>query len=477
MARAARYFEGCHDFRNFSRLEPQQQGVPTCVVLRARVVHVDSLAQVDDGRGRARRDPFGCDDLRGHWWCPCDDDAVARRRMTGHHEAEEGGEEDGRSEVRRDTAKAGEGDQDDTDMYDGREESGNSEECRGRHDVQGVGLGRNFARARARRMCFFEVCGSAFLWHQVRNMMGVLFAVGRGVEEPEVVRRLLDVRAGTEFGGNLGRPGYLPASDLPLVLWHCHYAGLSGERWFLSQRAAQEVNDSLEREWSRAQTRLAFWSGAIQRLRMTRIHPLPPPLPSSSALLPGSEVRGAEGVCARSSGPAERARALITAAGMEGEEGAAAERWFRQGGEAARATVDLGLDGGGVNLRDAHSASRALPPPGCPLLYSSTWESEVTGEEVVWGDVFEGKVYVQNDATLGPPTNGIARSFHAAEHSLGAADRDPSKYVPLTRRGRDATLADRIRTLMRKKPHGAGVGRSRHEEAQHRRRYVDADDE
>lgn len=40
-------------------------------------------------------------------------------------------------------------------------------------------------------MFYFEVCGQAFLWHQVRCMMAVLFLVGRRLEEPEVMSLLL----------------------------------------------------------------------------------------------------------------------------------------------------------------------------------------------------------------------------------------------------------------------------------------------
>ena len=37
-------------------------------------------------------------------------------------------------------------------------------------------------------MYYFEVCGQAFLWHQVRCMMALLFLVGRKLESPEVRR-------------------------------------------------------------------------------------------------------------------------------------------------------------------------------------------------------------------------------------------------------------------------------------------------
>ncbi|KAI9807167.1 MAG: hypothetical protein M1825_005885 [Sarcosagium campestre] len=61
----------------------------------------------------------------------------------------------------------------------------------------------------------FEVHGSAFLWHQVRHMVGVLFLVGQGLEPPSVVRDLLDIKSHPR------RPKYEMATDAPLVLWNC----------------------------------------------------------------------------------------------------------------------------------------------------------------------------------------------------------------------------------------------------------------
>src|SRR3569833_931706 len=39
----------------------------------------------------------------------------------------------------------------------------------------------------------FDVTGTAFLWHQIRHMMAVLFLVGQGLEPPDLVAQLLDV--------------------------------------------------------------------------------------------------------------------------------------------------------------------------------------------------------------------------------------------------------------------------------------------
>jgi tRNA pseudouridine38/39 synthase len=61
----------------------------------------------------------------------------------------------------------------------------------------------------------FNVKGSAFLWHQIRHMVGVLFLVGQGLESSSIVTELLDVKKYP------GRPRYVMANETPLVLWDC----------------------------------------------------------------------------------------------------------------------------------------------------------------------------------------------------------------------------------------------------------------
>lgn len=61
----------------------------------------------------------------------------------------------------------------------------------------------------------FTLHGSAFLWHQVRHMVAILFLVGQGLEKPSIVAELLDVEK------NPRRPTYEMATDTPLVLWDC----------------------------------------------------------------------------------------------------------------------------------------------------------------------------------------------------------------------------------------------------------------
>ncbi|RSL82473.1 hypothetical protein CEP51_005120 [Fusarium floridanum] len=69
------------------------------------------------------------------------------------------------------------------------------------------------------KVYMFQVRGSAFLWHQIRHMVGVLFLVGQRLEKPEVISTLLDVAE------NPCKPNYVMADEVPLVLWDCIFPG------------------------------------------------------------------------------------------------------------------------------------------------------------------------------------------------------------------------------------------------------------
>lgn len=79
-------------------------------------------------------------------------------------------------------------------------------------------------------MYAFVLHGSAFLWHQVRSIVAILFLIGQRLESPSLVTELLDMAK------NPTRPKYEMASDAPLVLWDCIFPDES------------EVQSSEERE-------------------------------------------------------------------------------------------------------------------------------------------------------------------------------------------------------------------------------------
>jgi tRNA pseudouridine(38-40) synthase len=69
-------------------------------------------------------------------------------------------------------------------------------------------------------VCFFQIQGQAFLWHQIRCIVSILFLIGRGLETPSVVSELLDIQL------HPGKPSYPLAPEFPLVLHGCGYPNL-----------------------------------------------------------------------------------------------------------------------------------------------------------------------------------------------------------------------------------------------------------
>jgi tRNA pseudouridine38/39 synthase len=74
----------------------------------------------------------------------------------------------------------------------------------------------------------FDLMGSAFLWHQVRHIMAILFLVGQGLESPSIVDALLNAKPDcpnpdTRVPLLENRPLYDMAEGLPLMLWECGF--------------------------------------------------------------------------------------------------------------------------------------------------------------------------------------------------------------------------------------------------------------
>ncbi|KAI0131043.1 pseudouridine synthase [Daldinia grandis] len=67
------------------------------------------------------------------------------------------------------------------------------------------------------KVYYLHVRGTAFLWHQIRCMVAVIFTVGQGLEDPSIVDKLLD------FEAEPRRPNYQLADEVPLVLWDCMF--------------------------------------------------------------------------------------------------------------------------------------------------------------------------------------------------------------------------------------------------------------
>ncbi|KAF4377160.1 hypothetical protein G4B88_009152 [Cannabis sativa] len=75
-------------------------------------------------------------------------------------------------------------------------------------------------RFQGNQLWAIRIKGSAFLWHQVRCMVAVLFMIGQGLESPDVIDTLLDVDRIPR------KPQYLMAPEIPLVLHSCEFEDL-----------------------------------------------------------------------------------------------------------------------------------------------------------------------------------------------------------------------------------------------------------
>lgn len=98
-----------------------------------------------------------------------------------------------------------------------------SPQFRDAHHAPGGGDGDGDGAVAYPKVYYFHVRGSAFLWHQIRCMVAVLFLVGQGLEDPSVVAALLDTARHPR------RPAYVLAEDTPLVLWDCIFGRDGGD--------------------------------------------------------------------------------------------------------------------------------------------------------------------------------------------------------------------------------------------------------
>ena len=90
----------------------------------------------------------------------------------------------------------------------------------------------------------FTIRGYAFLWHQVRCMVAVLFLVGAELESPDIISRLLDIEETPR------KPSYEMASELPLLLYKCSFPQLD---WILPEASERErVRERVRSEMERS---------------------------------------------------------------------------------------------------------------------------------------------------------------------------------------------------------------------------------
>ncbi|KAI8600853.1 pseudouridine synthase [Dissophora ornata] len=115
--------------------------------------------------------------------------------------------------------------------------------------------------------------GSAFLWHQVRCMMSVLLSIGQGLEEPEVIDKMMDIKQCP------AKPNYDMASDLPLVLYDCHFENMEWQYQtevdIISDITPLRLYRSMEDQWSCYVTKSLMYSRMLEQLDQAPLYNLP----------------------------------------------------------------------------------------------------------------------------------------------------------------------------------------------------------
>ncbi|KAF5750736.1 tRNA pseudouridine(38/39) synthase isoform X2 [Tripterygium wilfordii] len=99
-----------------------------------------------------------------------------------------------------------------------------------------------------------EINGSAFLWHQVRCIVAVLFMIGQGLESPDIIDTLLDI------DGTARKPQYAMAPEIPLILLSCEFEGLN---FICSSNARQALCEHLQNECRTYQLQAAIFHEAL----------------------------------------------------------------------------------------------------------------------------------------------------------------------------------------------------------------------
>mmetsp|Transcript_29793 Transcript_29793/g.32017 ORF Transcript_29793/g.32017 Transcript_29793/m.32017 type:complete len:622 (-) Transcript_29793:105-1970(-) len=112
--------------------------------------------------------------------------------------------------------------------------------------------------SRHQEVCYLQIIGQAFLWHQIRCIAEVIFMIGRGYESPTIISELFDVKK------HPGKPSYSLANEKPLVLHDCGYRNL---QFGHSVHNLWTVSCQLEKQWEELILAAARLRSAIDSFR------------------------------------------------------------------------------------------------------------------------------------------------------------------------------------------------------------------
>lgn len=115
-------------------------------------------------------------------------------------------------------------------------------------------------------MCVATIRGTAFLYHQVRCMLAVLYLIGMGFEEPHIITEMFDVVNMPK------KPQFGLMADYPLVLYNCEFDGL---QWRTDPETSERLLAHFQSYWCElaiksemAKSMLLKWSELSSNTRL-----------------------------------------------------------------------------------------------------------------------------------------------------------------------------------------------------------------
>ncbi|CAI8040965.1 tRNA pseudouridine(38/39) synthase [Geodia barretti] len=124
------------------------------------------------------------------------------------------------------------------------------------------------------QQCEITIVGLAFLWHQVRCMVAILFLIGHGLEKPEIIDHMLDIEKCPS------KPQYGMASELPLVLYDSVYEGVE---WRRCERNYVKTVSHFQQMWTEMTVKSTMLRRMLDSLELSLL-PSPPPTSQVSPL-------------------------------------------------------------------------------------------------------------------------------------------------------------------------------------------------
>nr|KAG5692069.1 hypothetical protein BaRGS_021501 [Batillaria attramentaria] len=112
-------------------------------------------------------------------------------------------------------------------------------------------------------MCELTVVGQAFLWHQIRCIVAVLFLIAQGKEEPDILDDLLNVEKCPR------KPQYSMASELPLVLFDCDFG--DDLEWVYEADWHEDNIRHLQQMWAQHAIRATMLKRMLEELDQAKV--------------------------------------------------------------------------------------------------------------------------------------------------------------------------------------------------------------